>query len=84
MTERADRELLDGIRGGRRDACARLVHEHYPAIYRFLLHWTYEQALRHSDEDASVVLDRAAPAFAWPVAGSRTAFLSDRSAGPLD
>src|SRR5205085_8519231 len=40
VTERADRELLDAIRAGRREACARLVHDHYQAIYRFLLHLT--------------------------------------------
>ena len=45
--------------------------------------WTYEQALRHSD-DASVVLDQVAPPFAWPVAGPRMVFLSDRNAGPPD
>lgn len=45
--------------------------------------WTYEQALRHSD-DSSVVLDQVAPPFAWPVAGSRMVFLSDRNVGPLD
>jgi RNA polymerase sigma-70 factor (ECF subfamily) len=40
VTERADRELLDGIRAGRREDCARLIHDHYQAIYRFLLHLT--------------------------------------------
>lgn len=40
MTERADRELLEGIRAGRREACARLIHEHYAAVYRFLFHLT--------------------------------------------
>ena len=40
VTERTDRELLDGIRAGRRDDCAGLIHDHYQAIYRFLLHLT--------------------------------------------
>ena len=40
MTEQADRDLLDGIRAGRREDCARLIHDHYQAIYRFLLHLT--------------------------------------------
>ena len=31
-----------GIRAGRREACARLIHEHYPAIYRFLFHLTHD------------------------------------------
>ncbi len=44
MTEPADRELLDGIRAGRREACARLIHEHYAAIYRFLLHLARDAA----------------------------------------
>ena len=44
MTERTDRELLDGIRAGRRDACAALIHDHYRAIYRFLLHLTRGEA----------------------------------------
>ncbi|HVS38797.1 MAG TPA: sigma-70 family RNA polymerase sigma factor [Gemmataceae bacterium] len=44
MTEPADRELLDGIRAGRRDACARLIHEHYAAIYRFLFHLSRDAA----------------------------------------
>ena len=44
MTEPADRELLEGIRAGRREACARLIHEHYPAIYRFLLHLARDAA----------------------------------------
>jgi RNA polymerase sigma-70 factor (ECF subfamily) len=38
VAEPAERELLEGIRAGRRDACARLIHEHYAPIYRFLLH----------------------------------------------
>ena len=46
--------------------------------------WTYEQALRRPGADASGVLDQVAPPFAWPVAGSRTAILSDRNVGPLD
>ena len=44
MTEPAERDLLDGIRAGRRDACARLIHEHYAAIYRFLLHLVRDAA----------------------------------------
>jgi RNA polymerase sigma-70 factor (ECF subfamily) len=36
--------LLNAIRAGRREACARLVHEHYQAIYRFLLHLTHNGA----------------------------------------
>ncbi len=40
MTERADRELLEGIRAGRREACTRLIHDHYSAVYRFLWHLT--------------------------------------------
>ena len=31
--------------------------------------WRYEQALRRSDADAAVVLNRAMPPFEWPVAG---------------
>jgi hypothetical protein len=46
--------------------------------------WTYEQALRRPDADVSAVLDRAGPAFNWPVAGPATVFLSDRGAAPLD
>ncbi len=46
--------------------------------------WTYEQALRRPGADASAMLDRVAPPFAWPVAGSRTAFLSDRYFTPHD
>jgi RNA polymerase sigma-70 factor (ECF subfamily) len=44
VTEQADRNLLDGIRAGRREDCARLVHDHYQAIYRFLLHLTRGEA----------------------------------------
>ena len=44
MTVPADRELLEGIRAGRREACARLIHEHYEAIYRFLLHLARDAA----------------------------------------
>ncbi len=44
MTEQDDRNLLDGIRAGRREDCARLVHEHYQAIYRFGLHLTRSEA----------------------------------------
>jgi RNA polymerase sigma-70 factor (ECF subfamily) len=40
VTEQADRNLLDGIRAGRREDCACLVHDHYQAIYRFVLHLT--------------------------------------------
>jgi RNA polymerase sigma-70 factor, ECF subfamily len=40
VTEPTDRNLLEGIRAGRREDCARLVHEHYQAIYRFMLHLT--------------------------------------------
>ena len=44
MTERTDRELLDGIlRGAARD-CARLIHNHYQAIYRFGFHLTRSEA----------------------------------------
>ena len=46
--------------------------------------WTYEQALRRPDADASAVLDRVGPAFTWPVAGPATAFLSERGAGSLE
>jgi hypothetical protein len=46
--------------------------------------WTYEQALRRPDADASAVLDHAGPAFTWPVAGPATAFLSERRAALLD
>jgi hypothetical protein len=31
--------------------------------------WRYEQALRRSDGDASVALNRAMPSFEWPVSG---------------
>jgi RNA polymerase sigma-70 factor (ECF subfamily) len=44
VTEQADRKLLDGIRAGRREDCARLIHEHYQAIYRFVLHLTRSEA----------------------------------------
>jgi RNA polymerase sigma-70 factor (ECF subfamily) len=44
VTEPTDRELLDGIRAGRRDDCARLVRDNYEAIYRFLLHLTRAEA----------------------------------------
>jgi RNA polymerase sigma-70 factor, ECF subfamily len=44
VTEQADRNLLDGIRVGRREDCARLVHDHYQAIYRFVLHLTRSEA----------------------------------------
>ncbi len=44
MTERTDRELLDGIRAGRREDCARLIHDNYQAFYRFLLHLTHAEA----------------------------------------
>ena len=44
MTERSDRELLDAIRAGRREACARMIHEHYETIYRFVLHLTRDGA----------------------------------------
>ena len=40
--------------------------------------WRYEQALRRSDADESVVFDSTAPPFEWPVAGSTRVFLSDR------
>jgi RNA polymerase sigma-70 factor (ECF subfamily) len=33
-----DERLLEDIRAGRRDACAALIHAHYQAVYRFLLH----------------------------------------------
>jgi hypothetical protein len=46
--------------------------------------WTYEQALRPPDADASVVLDHIGPAFAWPVAGPATTFLSERNIGSLE
>jgi RNA polymerase sigma-70 factor (ECF subfamily) len=35
-----DQRLVDGIRAGRREACAQLVHGHYQAVYRFLLRLT--------------------------------------------
>jgi RNA polymerase sigma-70 factor, ECF subfamily len=44
VTDQADRNLLDGIRAGRREDCARLIHDHYQAIYRFLLHLTRSEA----------------------------------------
>jgi RNA polymerase sigma-70 factor, ECF subfamily len=44
VTDEADRNLLDGIRAGRREDCARLIHDHYQAIYRFLLHLTRSEA----------------------------------------
>ncbi len=46
--------------------------------------WTYEKALRRLDADASVTLDHIGPAFAWPVAGPTTTFLSERNFGSLD
>jgi hypothetical protein len=46
--------------------------------------WTYEQALRQPNADASVILDRAGTAFTWPVAGPTTTFLSDRGVAPLN
>ena len=46
--------------------------------------WTYEQALRGSDADASVILDRVGPTFTWPVVGPTTAFLSERGSALLN
>ena len=62
----------------KRDFTVRVVASRAPTL------WTYEQALRQPPADASVMLDRARPAFAWPVAGPATAFLSERNAGSLD
>ncbi|HBI41474.1 MAG TPA: hypothetical protein DDY78_01285 [Planctomycetales bacterium] len=61
-----------------RDVTVRVVASRAPTL------WTYEQALRQPDADASVILDRAGPAFSWPVAGPTTAFLSERNVGSLD
>jgi RNA polymerase sigma-70 factor, ECF subfamily len=44
VTEPADQELLRGIREGRREACARLIQQHYQAVYRFLLHLARDAA----------------------------------------
>jgi hypothetical protein len=46
--------------------------------------WTYEQALRQPDADASARLDRAGSTFAWPVSGTATTFLSERNIRSLD
>jgi RNA polymerase sigma-70 factor (ECF subfamily) len=40
-----DERLLAGIRAGRREACAALIHTHYQGVYRFLLHLTRDVAL---------------------------------------
>ena len=45
--------------------------------------WRYEQALRQSDADVSVALDRAMPPFVWPVAGTGPVLRSDRFPEPL-
>ena len=43
--------------------------------------WRYEQALRDSDGDAGVAVNRAVPPFEWPVEGPETVFASERLAG---
>ena len=58
MTERADRELLEGVRAGRPEACARLIHEHYGAVYRFLFHLT-----RHGAEAEDLTQETFAAAW---------------------
>jgi RNA polymerase sigma-70 factor (ECF subfamily) len=40
VTKPDDQRLLDSLRAGRSEACAELVHSHYHAVYRFLLHLT--------------------------------------------
>ncbi|HEV3260402.1 MAG TPA: sigma-70 family RNA polymerase sigma factor, partial [Gemmataceae bacterium] len=38
MAKPMDEYLVDEIRAGRREACARLIHTHYERVYRFLVH----------------------------------------------
>jgi RNA polymerase sigma-70 factor (ECF subfamily) len=45
VADRDDERLLADLRAGRREACAALVHDHYQAVYRLLLHLTRDQAL---------------------------------------
>ena len=45
--------------------------------------WAYEQALRRPNADALAIVDRAGPAFSWPVAGPATVFLSEPRARRL-
>jgi RNA polymerase sigma-70 factor (ECF subfamily) len=45
VTDAGDERLLADLRVGRREACAALIHAHYQAIYRFLLHLTRDVAL---------------------------------------
>src|SRR5262245_24118969 len=40
MTEHDDPRLVQGLRAGRREACAELVRNHYERVYRFLVHLT--------------------------------------------
>jgi RNA polymerase sigma-70 factor, ECF subfamily len=63
VVSREDERLLAAIRAGRRDACAALVHAHYQAVYRFLLHLTRDVPLA---ED----LTQEAFATAWEKIGS--------------
>ncbi len=44
MTEQSDRNLVEGVRAGRRGDCVRMIHEHYQAIFRFLVHLTRSDA----------------------------------------
>lgn len=53
-----DKETLDRIRAGDRDACERLVRGHYERVYRFLLHETLDPHL-------SADLTQEAFAAAW-------------------
>jgi RNA polymerase sigma-70 factor (ECF subfamily) len=40
LTKRDDRRPLNSLRAGRSEAFAELVHGHYQAVYRFLIHMT--------------------------------------------
>jgi RNA polymerase sigma-70 factor, ECF subfamily len=45
VPEASDRRLIRDIRAGKRAACAELVHAHYVAVYRLLLHLTRDVPL---------------------------------------
>jgi RNA polymerase sigma-70 factor (ECF subfamily) len=48
VTKSDDERLLSDLRAGQPEACAELVRDHYPAVYRFLLHLTRDV---HEAED---------------------------------
>ena len=45
MAASEEERLLADIQAGQREACATLVHAHYLAVYRFLLHLTRDVAV---------------------------------------